>query len=340
MEHDLPVHRNWLAEHDFLLPNERFSRYLDTPSVNLLDVLQTAAQRLTNDGIVVIRPIGSCAYARIDGQLQWDLVRDLDIWIYVSPSTLEQGEWRQLHADMQQRVWEVLRERRVLSHRSRRTGYVYLREFDGRLRMVELKLADLSWLKAGLLRAHHRSPRLLRGPTAAHFEEPRLEWAGYTPYENYFPARAAEGAWQQNLDDITSAQALYGLHHTYAENLAEAYRVLTPVRLARATTNARLFFRYSRKVVKKLLMLAVMRGDEVERQARVAQLLDLQSGRDYAFSAQTRRSYLSGLVADLEELRCGGLPRAIAAWLEPETTGMQSKPPRPRQADHDALDLR
>lgn len=308
------THRNWLQRDDFTLPNDRFSRYLDTPEVNLLDVVESAACRLAPDGQVVVRPIGSLAYARTDRLLQWPVVRDLDLWVYVTTTTLTQGDWLDLHRQLQGHVWDVLQERRVLAHRSRRTGYVYLREFNGRTRMIELKLADVGWLHTGLHQAHRRCPKLLRTPIPAHFETPRLEWAGYTPYENYFPSHESESAFAAALRSITDPELDYGLHYTYAENLAEAYRVLTPQRLAQAAARPRMFFRYSRKIWKKTLMLAVMRGDEAAWSAAVQGLAHLQSGRDVAFAHSTRTDYLAALVLQLQRLRGDGIPAKVGRW--------------------------
>ena len=310
----LPAHQNWLPQQAFDLPREQFSRHIDAPTVNLISLIQQAARRMAPDGQAVVRPIGSMVYARRGLCLDWGFARDLDIWVYVSPATLATDQWTNLHAALQQHVFDVFREQRVWVHVSERTGYVYLRDDNGQHRLLELKLANLDWLATGLDYAHLRRSRLWRSPRAAHFVKPRLEWAAHTPYENYYPTSAAQQPFDQRVTTIPRAKAHAGLIHSYGENLAEAYLVATPRRLTAAIQNRRLFFRYTRKLLKKQLLLAVMLGHEAARLSALAGLEALRDSEEPARSTASRSRYLAEVLDNLNTLRTAGAA-PFSAWL-------------------------
>lgn len=310
----LPPHENWLPQSAFALPQEQFSRYLDAPSVNLISLLQEAASRMTADHQAVVRPIGSMVYARRGAFLDWGFVRDLDIWVYVSPATLATADWTDLHVALQQHVFDVFSENYVWSHVSDHTGYVYLRDQDGQRRLIELKLANLDWLDVGLDYAHLRRSRLWRSPRAAHFVKPRLEWAAHTPYENYYPTAPAQAPFTERVTAISRTRAHAGLLHAYGENLAEAYLAATPGRMAVAIQSRRRFFRYTRRILKKQLLLAVMLGHEPARIAALAGLEALRDNDGPARNAASRSRYLAEVLHNLDILRSADAT-PFAAWL-------------------------
>ena len=315
---NLHPHRNWLPRAAFELPPERFSRYLDAPVPNLVDLVTTAARRVAADDIIIVRPIGSLAYARTTHDTlntSWDVVRDLDIWVFLSSETIATAQWATLHQELLTHLHDVFTEHRVWSSRSDRTGYVYLRDQDANRRMVELKIADVAWLRQGLRRAHLRRANLLRTPRPAHFAEPRLEWAAHTPHENYFPTPAADGIFQDAITSIPRSEASYGQQHCFAENLAEAYRVLTPARLARATASQRHFYRYVRKVLKKQLLLAVMLGNERARSLAASELTMLSGPGSPGTDREFRDAFLRSSVATLTQLR-RTVPNRLNHWMD------------------------
>jgi len=316
-------HTNWMPKQGFDL-SPRFSRYLDFPRVNLIDAVTDAAQRLALDTEVLVRPIGSLSYsydpAAPTGEcVTWDLVRDIDIWVYLSDASIGQAPWRALHDDMLVQLRSVLEERQVWVDRSERTGYLYLRDESGHRRLIEVKLARFDWLRDGLTVAHRRQTHLFRGPRPAHFDSPRREWAAHTPHENYYGTPAGYRRLAEQLAFIPASLLLRGLHYTYGENLAEAYRALTPYRLLRAGYDRRLFFRYARKVRKKQLMLAVLQGDHAQRMRYRSELLALQTGEGVAFEARLRQRYMAGLAEEL--LRMSELPVSrLAHWCARESS--------------------
>ena len=317
----LPPHRNWLAQDAFDLPHELFSRYLDRPSANLIEVITEAVCRLGGDGAAVIRPIGSVAYARLDGELEWDLVRDLDIWVYVSRETLRSAPWAELHQRLQRQVYEVLVERNVFADLSARTGYVYLRDAAGRRRMIELKLADLAWLRTGLRSAADRNPTLVRPGRPAHATKPRLEWSGYVPHENHYPNAAAAEAFDDQVAAIGQAEVIYAQRHVFVENLAEAMRVLGPARLREARHSERSLRRFWHKFNKKQMMLGVLLRDEDRRRRGLAGLLQLRDESTDWSRREQREQVLASMVAELTDLRGTG-EEPLWRWIRP-AAGLQ-----------------
>ena len=95
----------------------------------------------------------------------------------------------------------------------------------------------------------------------------------------------------------------YGTMHTYAENLAEGFRALSPTHLAGALNQRRLFFRYTRKALKKELMLRVMLGDEELRLSTVELLQQMVTGKPMVDSSGSRHRFLSERVAALHQLQ-------------------------------------
>ncbi len=304
-----PPHHNWLTRADYRLPNERFARYLDIPEQNLIDLVEQAALPLTRDQVVVVRPIGSISYARDHNGLDWDLVRDLDIWVYLSHRSLAGRHWRQLHCELQDRCYQEMKRSGLWVQQSSDTGNIFLKSETGRPRMVEVKVADVAWLAAGLRHAHRRRSHLFHTPRAAHFDSPRLEWAGYLPYENYFPSAAGEQTFAAAVGSLTSAQTNYGLLHTFGENVAEAYRNLAPARTARAIAQRRWFFRTGRKALKKELMLATLLGDETRRSEAVRGLQAMTTGIPMVDSRTGRREFLAARASSVQRLRLLDYPQ-------------------------------
>ena len=304
-----PPHRNWLTRADYQLPNERFARYLNVPEHNLIDLVEQATLPLTRDQVVVVRPIGSISYARDHNGLDWDLVRDLDIWVYLSHRSLAGRHWRQLHRELQHRCYQEMKKHGLWVHQSPQTGNIFLKSETGRPRMVEVKVADLAWLAAGLRHAHRRRSHLFHTPRAAHFDSPRLEWAGYLPYENYFPSSAGEQMFAAAVGSLTIAQSKYGLLHTFGENLAEAHRNLSPARTVRAIAQRRWFFRTGRKSLKKELMLATLLGDEGRRSEAVQGLQVMTTGVPMVDSRTGRREFLAARASAVQRLRLVDYPQ-------------------------------
>ena len=305
----LPPHDNWLTRTDYRLPNDQFARYLNVPDQNLIDLVEQAALPLTSDQVVVVRPIGSISYARDNDGVDWDLVRDIDIWIYVSSETIAGRHWRQLHHELQDRCYLTLKQQGLWVHQSSATGNIFLKSEGHRPRLLELKLADMDWLSAGLRHAHRRRSHLFHTPRAAHFDSPRLEWAGYVPYENYFPSAAGEEVFASKIGSIGTAETSYGLLHTFGENLAEAYRALAPAQTVRAMTQRRWFFRAGRKSLKKELMLSTLLGDESRRSAALRGLQTMKTGTPMVDSRVTRSEYLTERASAVERLRLVDYPR-------------------------------
>ena len=320
-----PPHHNWLTRADYQLPNERFARYLDVIESNLVDLVEQAALPLTRDQVVVVRPIGSISYARDQNGLDWDLVRDLDIWVYLSHRSLAGRHWRQLHRELQDRCYQTMKQQGLWVQQSPQTGNIFLKSETGRPRMVELKVADVAWLAAGLRHAHRRRSHLFHTPRAAHFDSPRLEWAGYLPYENYFPSAAGEQTFAAAVGSLTIAQARYGLLHAFGENLAEAYRNLAPARTVRAIAQRRWFFRTGRKALKKELMLATLLADGSRRLEAVRGLQAMTTGIPMVDSRTGRREFLAARASAIQRLRLLDYPRlrrdaetAVACSLDVE----------------------
>lgn len=330
-------HLNWVPEDGYALPADRFNRSLGADQANVVELVRQAALAIAVDQVAVVRPVGSLTYARTAEDLHWDLVRDLDLWVYVSKDTVARDGWLRLHQRLQTSVYETARSAGVWVSQSQRTGYVYLHEESGQRRMIELKIADLDWLETGLWLSHRRRPYLTRGPQPAHFDQPRVEWAGYTPFENYFPTPAAAQPFDGLVRRIRPRDIAYAAAHVHAENLAEAMSALTPTKMAAAAASRRHFFRYSRRVVKKQLMLAVLHGQACDRDWAVEQLLLLRSGDGVAHSRSTRVCYVAARAADLSRLAstdplvlqrwCGGQrPPGFAAYqiaAEQATTSVQ-----------------
>ncbi|MCH9719266.1 MAG: hypothetical protein K0U60_05290 [Actinomycetia bacterium] len=304
-----PPHYNWLIRADYQLPNERFARYLDVPEHNLIDLVEQAALPLTRDQVVVVRPIGSISYARDHNGLDWDLVRDLDIWVYLSHRSLAGRHWRQLHRELQDRCYRTMKQHGLWVQQSSDTGNTFLKSETGRPRMVEVKVADVAWLTAGLRHAHRRRSHLFHTPRAAHFDSPRLEWAGYLPYENYFPSAAGEQTFAAAVGSLTIAQTNYGLLHAFGENLAEAYRNLAPARTVRAIAQRRWFFRTGRKALKKELMLATLLGDETRHSEAVRGLHAMTTGIPMVDSRTGRREFLAARASAVQRLRLLDYPQ-------------------------------
>ena len=299
----ITAHHNSLQRSDYDLPNDRFARYLDATQQNMIDLIEAAARSLSVDDVCVVRPIGSLSYARDENGLDWDLVRDLDIWVFLTGSSIAGRPWLWLHRELQNRVFSAMQERGLWVHQSEVTGNVYLRDESRSSRLIELKIADTNWLRTGLRLAHRRRSHLLHRPRPAHFDSPRLEWAGYTPHENYFSSPEGERVFRSQITGIREAEMRYGTMHTYAENLAEGFRALSPTHLAGALNQRRLFFRYTRKALKKELMLTTMLGDEERRLGTVELLQQMLTGKPMVDSSGSRHRFLSERVAALHHLQ-------------------------------------
>ena len=296
-------HRNSLQRSDYDLPDDRFARYLNISQQNLIDVIESAALPLSVDGVVVVRPLGSLTYARDVQGLDWDLVRDLDIWVLMTGRSIAGKSWLGLHRKLQDLTYQAFQERGLWVHQSEATGNVYLRDESGLRRMIELKIADLNWLKTGLIVSHRRRSHLLHRPRPAHFDSPRLEWASYTPHENYFVSHAGSDLFRSHITSIREVEMHYGRMHTYAENLAEGFRALSPSHLVGALNQRRLFFRYTRKALKKELMLKVMLGDEPGRRQTVELLQQMKTGQPMVESSSSRYEFIGERVAALRQLQ-------------------------------------
>ncbi len=308
-------HRNWLPRTAFQLPGGQFSRYRDMPEANLVDVIEEAVRRLTVDGVSVVRPLGSIAYARRSRVLDWSVVRDLDIWVYVSRATLATGEWGELHSVLQRNVHDVLVERGVFADLSSRTGYVYLRDDSCRRRMIELKLAELGWLNDGLVAAAGRNPTLVRPGRPAHATVPRIEWSGYVPHENHYASAPGSEPFRRVVRSMSRGAVVFAQHHAHAENLAEGLRVLGPSRLRQALGDERKLRRYLHKVSKKQMMLGVLLRDDELRIRGLERVVALRGDMDLS-GRQARREILATTINELESLRHVDAP-ALRRWVEP-----------------------
>jgi hypothetical protein len=336
----LPAHRNWLPRAAYSLASQSFAGASGSAAHNLIDLVAQAARRVVVDDVVVVRPIGSFTYARSAGVLNWDLVRDLDVWVFVSAETIASDGWRELHTRLQRHVFEVLAENRIATDLSDRTGYVHLNGPDGKRRMVELKIADLGWLREGIQYAHLRRANLPRWPRPAHFDVPRLEWAAYTPHENYFAIPEAEQAFVDAVTSIGETDALYCLRQAYAENLAEAFRVLTPRRIFRAVRSQRLFAHDVSKVLKKQLVLAVMLGNETARRNIVTELEKTMDRDAPSPDFRARGQYLAECARNLQMLRTVD-PQVFSVWVKQEaaTRGLATQEQDAPMDLHESIDL-
>lgn len=317
------AHRNTLPREAFDLPADRFG--VDS---NLIDCLASALDRLTGQPEHVISPVGSIVYARRDGDLLWDLVHDADVWCYVPGWALAGRSLQQWHVALQVELHRELVARGVRTRLTWRNRYVNLVDLDGRLRMIELKIAQQEWLTEGLARIHHRfcGVRARRG--WAYSLRPRLEWAAYSAFENHYPSPAAEQSFADTIASLDPRDVMRGLRFVYHENLASALRRFGPAHVMESQVNRRRAVRNRRGVLKKLLMLSVMRRDEDLRRRVLQQLQALAGGAPLELRGTVQES-LADLTAmsDVDAV-------ALSGWLHPASVDVRRPGPSALQPDH------
>jgi hypothetical protein len=313
-------HLNSLPRSAFDLPADRFGA-----PINLIDAVATAVSRATGQPHSVISPVGSLVYAR-DPHLQWDVVHDADIWCYVPRAALAARSLRRRHDDVQRALFDVLAAAGVHVRQTPRTGYVMVGDaVDRRERMVELKVADLDWLRQGLDRIHLRACGVRARRSPAYAIKPRLEWAAYSAFENHY-ATVASG-FDQIIASLDPADVLRGVRFVYHENLAAAMRRFGPAHVAESLVSDRRLARDRRGVLKKLLMLSVVRRDDVMRIEVLRQLRQPATG--------DRDAQVHDLIAALQ--RASSVAQStLARWLSPDLRlgpqrGQLYEPPGPDQ---------
>lgn len=306
-------HRNTSPRSAFDLPARRFGA-----PVNLIDAVATALRRATGQPHSVVSPVGSLVYAR-DPELRWDVVHDADIWCYVPGSALAGRSLRRRHDDVQRVLYDVLSDAGVHVRQTPRTRYVMLGDaVDGRDRMVELKVADLAWLRRGLERIHLRACGVRARRSPAYAIRPRLEWAAYSAFENHYAT--ADAGFEQIIAEIPPSDALRGVRFVYHENLAAGMRRFGPAHVIESLASEARLARDRRGVLKKLLMLSVVRRDERMR-ADVLRRLRRPAADDRAAEV----SHLVGALRAASSVS----QATLAQWLgEPEDGDRPGAAPR------------
>lgn len=308
---DRSYHHNSLPRSAFDLPADRFGA-----PVNLIDAVATALRQATGQPHSVVSPVGSLVYAR-DPELRWDVVHDADIWCYVPRAGLAGRSLRRRHDDVQRALFDVLAAAGVHVRQTPRTRYVMLRDaVDQRDRMVELKVADLDWLRQGLNRIHLRACGVRARRSPAYAIKPRLEWAAYSAFENHYAT--ADAGFDQIVAELDPAAVLRGVRFVYHENLAAALRRFGPAHVAESLVSDRRLARNRRGVLKKLLMLSVVRRDELMRTDVLRQLREPASA--------DREVQVSDLVAALRAAASVS-EDSLAQWLR-APLDLRSRPHR------------
>ena len=107
---------------------------------------------------------------------------------------------------------------------------------DQRDRMVELKVADLDWLRQGLNRIHLRACGVRARRSPAYAIKPRLEWAAYSALRTTTPRPTPVRSDRRRAG---SCGRPAGVRFVYHENLAAALRRFGPAHVAESLVSDR-----------------------------------------------------------------------------------------------------
>lgn len=297
-----PEHVNWLERNAFRLPLALFGQRAVDGSIDLIDALDEALGTVAHDGLWVTKPIGSVAYARAGGDIAWDLVRDIDVWCYVSAATMASAPLYDLTRDVLDALHDQLEERGIRCRMTRR-GNLLLLEDRRTPRLMEVKVADVAWLTEGLQHLEDRDMHVREPRKPPYVKQVRKEWAVFVDHENYFGSPPGEAALREQLGAMSELDRLRSSEYAYRDNLAVGMRQLKPERVAHATFHQYRFARYAMKVLKVAMVLSVIRRDHVTHRHVVQELRRFRAREIPWKGPRQRISYMSELMEMLERFR-------------------------------------
>lgn len=324
-EERIGSHRNTLARSHFGLDRKRFGQPDGAPgsawghgtvaasmAPNLVDIVESAVINLSDDGICVTRPVGSLAYLADGGEPDWPLVRDFDVWCYVSPQTMASMPIARLHGIAMRESYHAFARAGITTSINPRSDFVYLYDRHGPARLFEIKLASTDWLHTRL--AHCRmnfTMRFERRP--AHALNPRKDWSVYAPFENHYATAAAEPVFAAAIGRLTRGDVCATTVRAYRNNLSQALSRFGLTIVTQAIRDPRHFAWLRTKTLKVAVFLHHLRR-EPDRLEAAHSCLRVDAG---SFESPRQRvAELEGLLDNLLAMRTVSA-RALMEWTAP-----------------------
>jgi len=246
------VHQNALTTDDFILP-ERILGVGAVHDANIMDILARSLAEILGDTDLMLNPRGSIVYACRDGKIQWDIVRHIDIYCYVSRETFD-------------RIMSLATINTVLyalSEKFRQNGVnavyenerLYIIDSEDRRYPITVKFGEFEWLLDGS--GYKKYDKTASDKSISLFE--------YRSFENYFCYGRASDIFNRVLHSVPcdemERKAADVWNTTYKNLYGDAVDIFRPFNFIKSFISPRKFEKYLNRSLKRLALLAYLKNE-------------------------------------------------------------------------------